>query len=80
MYVSPKARGLGAGKALLMEAINKARSIEEIEKLNLSVVSTNEKAKNLYTQLGFKAFGMEEKALKVGDTYYDEDHMALILK
>ncbi|SES30460.1 GNAT family N-acetyltransferase [Psychrobacillus sp. OK032] len=79
MYVSPEARGLGAGKALLMEAINKARTIEEIEKVNLSVVSTNEKAKNLYTQLGFEVFGVEEKALKVADTYYDEDHMTLIL-
>ncbi|MFJ8063554.1 GNAT family N-acetyltransferase [Psychrobacillus sp. NPDC096426] len=79
MYVSPQVRGLGAGKALLMEAINKARTIEEIEKVNLSVVSTNEKARNLYTQLGFKVFGVEEKALKVADTYYDEDHMTLIL-
>lgn len=80
MYVSPQARGLGGGKALLMQAINKAKSIEEIEKINLSVVSTNEKAINLYTQLGFKVFGIEGKALKVGDTYYDEDHMVLSLK
>lgn len=79
MYVSPTTRGIGAGKALLMEAINKANTIEEIEKINLSVVSTNEKAKNLYTQLGFKVFGVEEKALKVAETYYDEDHMTLIL-
>lgn len=80
MYVSPKARGLGAGKALLVEAINKAKSIGEIEKINLSVVSTNEKAKNLYTGLGFKVFGVEERALKVTNTYYDEDHMVLSLK
>ncbi|MFJ7972137.1 GNAT family N-acetyltransferase [Psychrobacillus sp. NPDC096389] len=80
MYVSPQARGLGAGKALLIEAVNKAKSIEEIEQINLSVVSTNEKAKNLYSQLGFKVFGVEEKALKVANTYYDENHMALRLK
>lgn len=80
MYVSPQARGLGAGKALLIGAINKAKSIEEIEKINLSVVSTNEKAKNLYSQLGFKVFGVEEKALKVANTYYDEDHMVLGLE
>ena len=79
MYVSPQARGLGAGKALLIEAIDKAKSIEKIEKINLSVVSTNEKAKKLYSQLGFKVFGIEEKALKVADTYYDEDHMVLSL-
>lgn len=78
MYVSPKVRGKGVGKALITEAINKAKTIEGIEKLNLTVVSTNEPAKKLYTQLGFKVFGVEEKALKVGDTYYDENLMVLI--
>ncbi|WP_391205162.1 GNAT family N-acetyltransferase [Psychrobacillus sp. L4] len=79
MYVSPVTRGQGVGKALVTEAIRKAKTIEGIEKLNLSVVSTNEAAKKLYIQLGFKVFGVEEKALKVEDTYYDEDHMVLIL-
>ncbi|MFF2753756.1 GNAT family N-acetyltransferase [Psychrobacillus sp. NPDC058041] len=79
MYVSPETRGQGAGKALLTEAINKAKTIEGIEKLNLSVVSTNEAAKNLYTQLGFKVFGVEEKAIKLKDKYYDDNHMVLFL-
>ncbi|ALC87504.1 acetyltransferase [Bacillus sp. FJAT-22090] len=79
MYVSPQVRGQSVGKALLVEAINKAKAIKEIEKINLSVVSTNEAAKNLYSQLGFTIFGVEEKALKMNDTYFDEDHMALII-
>ena len=79
MYVSPDARGLGIGKALLNKAIEQAHLIDGLEKINLSVVSSNETAKALYTQLGFKVFGREEKALKVNDTYYDEDHMALML-
>lgn len=80
MYVSPQARGLGVGKALVLEAINKAKTIEEIVKINLSVVSSNEIAKNMYRQLGFEVFGVEENALKVGHTYYAEEHMALSLK
>jgi ribosomal protein S18 acetylase RimI-like enzyme len=80
MYVSPKNRGTGAGKALLTAAINQARRLPDIEKLNLSVVSTNEKAKNLYKSLGFKTFGYEEKALQVNGTFYAEDHMVLFLK
>lgn len=79
MYVSPDARGLGVGKALLIEAIKQAHLIDGLEKINLSVVSSNEAAKALYTKLGFKAFGREEKALKVNDTYYEEEHMALLL-
>jgi RimJ/RimL family protein N-acetyltransferase len=51
-----------------------------IEILNLTVVTINERAKKLYTKLGFKAFGMEEKALKINGNYYDEEYMALLLK
>lgn len=80
MYVNPKIRGLGVGKELLTEAINKAKTIETIEKLNLTVVTTNEKAKKLYTKLGFKVFGLEEKALKISDTYYNEEYLSLMIK
>jgi len=80
MYVNPNMRGLGVGKELFSEAINKAKTIETIEKLNLTVVTTNEKAKNLYTKLGFKVFGMEEKALKISGKYYKEEYLSLIIK
>jgi RimJ/RimL family protein N-acetyltransferase len=80
MYVRPDSRGSGAGKALVTAAINHAREIPEIIKLNLTVVSSNEKAKNLYTSLGFASYGVEEKALKVDETYYDEELMVLFLK
>lgn len=80
MYISPKARGKGIGKALMEMAIEHAKESEEIQKINLSVVSSNKAAKNLYLQLGFKVFGTEEMALKIGDTYYEEQHMSLILE
>lgn len=80
MYISPAARGEGIGKALMEMAIEQAKESQEIEKINLSVVSSNEVGKNMYLQLGFKVFGTEEMALKVGDTYYEELHMTLILE
>lgn len=79
MYVAPNSRRTGAGKALLSAAIDHAKTLPEILKLNLTVVSSNEKAKKLYTSLGFKTYGVEEKALKVNDTYYDEELMVLFL-
>ena len=79
VYVSPSARKLGVGKAILSEAINKAKMVGGIEKINLSVVSTNVVAKKLYEDFGFKVFGVEDKALKVNNQYYAENHMALIL-
>lgn len=79
MFVKKNQQGLGVGKALMSEAINFARNVRGIEKLNLSVVASNEGAKKLYSNLGFKVFGLEEKALKLGDVYLDEEHMVLFL-
>jgi len=80
MYVTPKKQGFGIGKALLTEAINKAKDIEAIEKINLGVIANNQKAKQLYQKLGFKTFGLEEKAIKVNGVYYDDEYMVLNLK
>jgi RimJ/RimL family protein N-acetyltransferase len=80
MYVTPNKQGQGVAKALLMEAINKAKSIKSIEKINLSVEANNEAAKKLYTQLGFKVYGFEEKALKMNGKYFDDEHMVLHIK
>jgi ribosomal protein S18 acetylase RimI-like enzyme len=80
MYVTPKKQGLGVGEAILTEAINKAQTLEVIEKVNLSVVSSNEKARKLYTKLGFKVYGYEENALKINGVRYDDEHRVLHLK
>jgi RimJ/RimL family protein N-acetyltransferase len=80
MYVTPKKRGTGTGEALLAAAINKARSIDEIEKINLTVTAGNENAKKLYMKLGFKVYGYEEKALKIDGIYFDDEHMVLHLR
>jgi len=79
MYVTPKKQGLGVGKALLTEAINKAKDIDTIEKINLGVTASNQKAKQLYHKLGFKTYGIEEKALIVDGVYYDDEYMVLHL-
>ncbi|ASK60997.1 GNAT family N-acetyltransferase [Virgibacillus phasianinus] len=80
MYVTPKKQGKGIGKSLLQEVIETAKLTDEIEKLNLTVVKTNKKAKQLYSTLGFQTFGLEEKALKINGSYYDEEYMALVIK
>jgi ribosomal protein S18 acetylase RimI-like enzyme len=45
--------------------------------VQLSVVKENRPARRLYESAGFLEFGMEPKASKLGDKYYDEAHMAL---
>ena len=80
MYVTPNKQGFGVGKALMTEAINMAQSIKEIEKINLSVMASNEKAKQLYRKLGFQVYGYEENAFKVNGVSYHDEHMVLHLK
>ena len=38
--------------------------MEGIEQIYLSVVTTNEPARNLYASLGFDVFGTEKKGIK----------------
>ena len=42
MYVSPEKRGSGIGKALVVEAINKANDLQGVEQVYLTVVTTNQ--------------------------------------
>ncbi|MCD8502343.1 MAG: GNAT family N-acetyltransferase [Bacillaceae bacterium] len=79
MYIKPQKRGYGIGKDLISKVIEKAYNLEGIEQIYLSVVTTNVPAKMLYTSMGFEVFGKEKRALKLGHTYYDEEHMVLFL-
>jgi ribosomal protein S18 acetylase RimI-like enzyme len=48
--------------------------------VRLLVATTQAAAMGLYQALGFRSFGCERRALKIGERYVDEDHMVLYLK
>jgi ribosomal protein S18 acetylase RimI-like enzyme len=75
MYVRPSSRNAGVGGRLVRAVLDVAR--ENVELIQLSVVRENRPARRLYESVGFLEFGMEPKALKLGDKYYDEAHMVL---
>ena len=52
-YVAPEARRQGIAKALLQEAIHRARRLNDLETIVLSVTTTNASAVKLYKSLGF---------------------------
>lgn len=79
MYVAPEFRQTGIGKLLLAELLNKSKSLDDLEQINLGVVSSNVNAKRLYDSLGFKIYGVEKNALKIGEQYFDDDLMVLFL-
>jgi ribosomal protein S18 acetylase RimI-like enzyme len=79
VYVSPKLRGKGAGKALMREIIRRAREIEGLEQITL-VASAKLPAQKLYTSVGFQSYGVEPHSLKIGVEYVDDVLMVLWLK
>jgi ribosomal protein S18 acetylase RimI-like enzyme len=77
VYVDPSLRGKGVGRALMQEAIERARTIDGVEELHLTVTAINTGAIELYKTFGFTTYGVEPHALKVGDKYYAEEMMRL---
>lgn len=80
MYVAAPYRGLGLARQLIEAVIARARSLEEMEQINLTVVANNDTAKGLYEKLGFKSFAKELNAIKWKGKYFDEEQMVLRLK
>ncbi len=79
MYVIPDYRSRGLARALLTEAIARARRLPDLKQLLLGVVVTQATAKRLYESLGFTVYGREPDAVKVGNEYFDEEFMLLKL-
>lgn len=77
VYVTPRVRGKRIGIALLQAVIEHSKQLAYVEKINLTVVSTNDRAIKLYEKVGFKSFGLEHHAMKIDDTYVDEIYMSL---
>jgi RimJ/RimL family protein N-acetyltransferase len=77
MYVRPQARGTGLAMSLVQRIIEQAKPL--VEELCLGVATSNRAAHRLYSAAGFEPYGLERRALKLGEEYYDELLMALVL-
>jgi len=80
VYVYPKHRNVGIANKLLAELIKKAKSLPRVEQIYLTVTASNLPAKKLYHSIGFETYGIEKRALKIEDTYYDDELMVLFIK
>lgn len=79
VYVSASHRGRGVAKVLLGALIDEVKKDTSCEQLLLAVGVFNEPARKVYLALGFVSFGIEPRALRVGDEHIDEEHMILWL-
>jgi GNAT superfamily N-acetyltransferase len=79
MYVSARSRRRGAGRALLEAAIDQARAWG-LEQVRLGVTEAAPEARRLYESAGFRAWGLEPRALAWQGHFVDEHHMTLHLR
>ena len=70
MYLRPEARRTGLAAALLTRVL--AEAATTVEEFRLTVVQSNTAAVRLYTRAGFTPYGLEHRALKIGDQYHDD--------
>lgn len=77
VYVSPAARGQRAASKLLDAVIDRAKSMEGLDHLILSLSNHATAAHKLYTRAGFVEWGRELRAARTGNTWMDEIHMRL---
>ena len=79
MFVPSEEQGKGIGRALLTEAVERARLVPGLEQVGLAVVTPNRRARGLYASLGFETYGVEPNALVVDGEHLDEEFMVLRL-
>lgn len=75
VYVKPAARGLGAGRAIMLHVLDVARTWHGITSVGLSCSERAAAARRVYESIGFRAWGREPKALIADGVAYDEFHL-----
>jgi ribosomal protein S18 acetylase RimI-like enzyme len=80
VYARANYRGQGIGRALFSALLESIKTLPGLEHVILTVSTRQVAAKALYRSLGFETFGVEPAALKIGNQYFDEEHMVLRLK
>lgn len=79
LYVLPAFRCNGCGRALVRQALGWAANARSIRRVNLTVVTQQKAAIELYQSLGFRIYGTEQETFSRAGRFYDEHLMTLEL-
>jgi ribosomal protein S18 acetylase RimI-like enzyme len=77
VFVKPAARGRGIARSLMQAAIERAKTIDGLDMVMLTVSVDQPAPRKLYKSLGFRSVGVEPRGIKIGNQAHDEEHMVL---
>ena len=80
VFVDVTQRGRGVARRLVNACIEQAETDPAIMQVHLSVNAENNAARQLYESLGFIVYGTEPRSMRVGELFYDEHQLALLLR
>ena len=78
VFVEAEWRGSGVARKLLETVVAHARETKVLQ-IHLCVHTENPRAQGLYQLLGFEVYGLEPRAIRIGNRFYDEQRMVLRL-
>jgi RimJ/RimL family protein N-acetyltransferase len=78
IMVDHRHRGQGAGTAMMLRALERARG--QFETVRLAVFADNTRARALYRRMGFVPYGRLPRGIRRGGQYIDEEFMYLDLR
>jgi GNAT superfamily N-acetyltransferase len=73
VYVQPDHRGQGVASQLLKKVLQKARQLDGLQQIHLSVSADRPQAKAVYLKHQFQPCGREPRSLKIGDHFVDQE-------
>jgi GNAT superfamily N-acetyltransferase len=77
VFVKPEWRKQRVGTALVQRVVDHAA--HHVIMLEAAVGLTNDSARRTYHNLGFRPYGIERKAIRIGDVFHDEELLYLDL-
>jgi ribosomal protein S18 acetylase RimI-like enzyme len=77
VFVRPDVRSRGVARSLITDAITRAKTIDGLEMVLLTVSVDQPAPRKLYESLGFRSIGVEPKGIKIGAEHHDEEHLVL---
>ncbi len=75
LFVLPRFRNLGIGKALLKELIAITSQNHELKYVRAVVTVSSLNAEHVFKSCGFTTYGVEQRGIKEGTTFFDQSFM-----